>query len=139
MFLGQERKNKRLVHNSDIFDLTLLRYLPTSCGTCVRLLKPPNAVPFHTLPVTNWKGRVEISWPAAATPTITEVPHPYPQFNKKGKTSKRYILTKSSHWKSNCTNKLSFYLKNICRHFKGDLWYDRTNYLIFTCEILYRF
>ena len=53
MFLGQERKNKTLNHNSDILPLTLLRYLPTSCGTCVRLLKPPNAVPFHTLPVTN--------------------------------------------------------------------------------------
>lgn len=26
-----------------------------------RLLKPPKAVPFHTQPVTSWKGRVDIS------------------------------------------------------------------------------
>lgn len=37
---------------------------------------PPNAVPFHVRPVTSWKGRVEISWPAAATPIMTLVPQP---------------------------------------------------------------
>lgn len=36
----------------------------------------PKAVPFQVRPVTSWNGRVEISWPAAATPTITEVPQP---------------------------------------------------------------
>lgn len=37
---------------------------------------PPNAVPFQVRPVTSWKGRVEISWPALATPIITETPQP---------------------------------------------------------------
>ena len=61
---------------------------------------PPKAVPFHTRPVTNWKGRVEISagggdistyrvqlppllppslflpCPAPATPIMVETPHP---------------------------------------------------------------
>lgn len=37
---------------------------------------PPKAVPFHVRPVTSWKGRVEISCPAAATPMMTLVPHP---------------------------------------------------------------
>jgi hypothetical protein len=39
-------------------------------------LIPPKAVPFQTRPVTNWKGRVEISWPEAATPITTETPQP---------------------------------------------------------------
>lgn len=33
--------------------LTFFRYLSTSQGTCERLLKPPNAVPFQTRPVTS--------------------------------------------------------------------------------------
>ena len=53
---------------------------------------PPNAVPFQTLPVTNWNGRVEISKqhhnycndiitkcppaPAEATPIMVDTPHP---------------------------------------------------------------
>lgn len=37
---------------------------------------PPNAEPFHTRPVTSWKGRVEISCPAPATPMTTDCPHP---------------------------------------------------------------
>lgn len=57
--------------------LTFFIYLSTSQGTWERLLKPPKAVPFQTRPVTNWNGRVDISWPDAATPTMTEVPHPY--------------------------------------------------------------
>lgn len=39
-----------------------------SSHTSVRDLNPPKALPFHCLPVTNWKGRVAISWPAGATP-----------------------------------------------------------------------
>src|SRR5690606_41081481 len=42
----------------------------------VRPRAPPNAVPFHTRPVTSWNGRVLISWPAPATPMITETPQP---------------------------------------------------------------
>ena len=38
-------------------------YQSTICGTCVRPLAPPNAVPRQTRPVTSWNGRVEISWP----------------------------------------------------------------------------
>ena len=38
--------------------------------TSVRDLKPPNALPFQDLPVTSWKGRVVISWPAGATPGL---------------------------------------------------------------------
>ena len=37
---------------------------------------PPKAVPFHTRPVTSWNGLVDISWPAAATPMITDTPQP---------------------------------------------------------------
>lgn len=37
---------------------------------------PPNAVPFQVRPVTSWNGRVEISWPALATPIITDTPQP---------------------------------------------------------------
>jgi len=40
---------------------TFFMYFSTSQGTCDRLLKPPKAVPFHTRPVTSWKGRVHIS------------------------------------------------------------------------------
>lgn len=46
-------------------------------GTCPsRLPHPPNAVPFHTRPVTSWKGRVAISLPDAATPITTDSPQP---------------------------------------------------------------
>lgn len=41
-----------------------------------QVLLPPNAVPFHVRPVTSWKGLVEISCPAGATPIITDVPQP---------------------------------------------------------------
>lgn len=43
---------------------------------------PPKADPFHTRPVTNWKGLVEISWPAPATPMTTLCPHPLWQASK---------------------------------------------------------
>lgn len=52
------------------------RYSSTNFGTLCFDFHPPNAVPFHTRPVTNWNGLVLISCPAAATPTITDVPHP---------------------------------------------------------------
>ena len=39
-------------------------YQSTIFGTSVRPRAPPNAVPFHTRPVTSWNGRVAISWPA---------------------------------------------------------------------------
>ena len=62
-------------------------------GNSVRPFTPPKAVPRQTRPVTNWNlhlpvnlttrqpagethGRVEISFPAAATPMIVETPHP---------------------------------------------------------------
>ena len=61
--------------NSSIFRLFFM-YFSTSFGTESRLLNPPNAVPFQVRPVTSWNGRVLISWPAPATPTITLVPHP---------------------------------------------------------------
>ena len=51
-------------------------YFCTSLGTASRDFQPPNAEPFHTRPVTSWKGRVEISWPAAATPRIVDTPQP---------------------------------------------------------------
>jgi hypothetical protein len=43
-------------------------YQSTIFGTSVRPRAPPKAVPFQTRPVTSWNGRVEISWPAPATP-----------------------------------------------------------------------
>lgn len=45
-------------------------------------LVPPKAVPFQVRPVTSWKGRVEISCPAAATPMMMLVPHPLWQASK---------------------------------------------------------
>src|SRR6185437_13081954 len=51
-------------------------YQSTIFGTSVRPRAPPNAVPFHTRPVTNWNGRVLISLPAPATPTTTDTPQP---------------------------------------------------------------
>ena len=51
-------------------------YQSTIFGTSRRPLAPPNAVPFHTRPVTSWNGRVLISWPAPATPMITDTPQP---------------------------------------------------------------
>ena len=51
-------------------------YQSTIRGTSVRPRAPPNAVPFHTRPVTSWNGRVAISWPAPATPMITLTPQP---------------------------------------------------------------
>ena len=38
-------------------------YQSTILGTSVRPRAPPNAVPFQTLPVTSWNGRVAISCP----------------------------------------------------------------------------
>lgn len=52
------------------------RYSSTSFGTLCFDFHPPNALPFHTRPVTNWNGLVLISCPAAATPIITDVPQP---------------------------------------------------------------
>ena len=43
----------------------LSMYQSTMRGTSVRPRAPPNAVPFHTRPVTSWNGRVAISWPGA--------------------------------------------------------------------------
>lgn len=37
------------------------KYRSTRSGTLSRLFHPPKAVPFQTRPVTNWKGRVDIS------------------------------------------------------------------------------
>ena len=51
-------------------------YQSTIFGTSVRPLAPPNAVPFHTRPVTSWNGRVEISLPASATPMMMLSPQP---------------------------------------------------------------
>lgn len=51
-------------------------YESTSFGALSTLFHPPNAVPFHVLPVTNWNGLVLISVPDGATPTITETPQP---------------------------------------------------------------
>src|ERR1700694_4698730 len=51
-------------------------YQSTIFGTSVRPRAPPNAVPFQTRPVTSWNGRVEISFPASATPMMTDPPHP---------------------------------------------------------------
>ena len=51
-------------------------YQSTIFGTSVRPRAPPNAVPFHTRPVTSWNGRVLISCPAPATPMITDTPQP---------------------------------------------------------------
>src|SRR6266852_5202988 len=51
-------------------------YQSTIFGTSRRPRAPPKAVPFQVRPVTSWNGRVDISWPAPATPMITLVPHP---------------------------------------------------------------
>ena len=45
-------------------------YWSTMPGSWLRPFTPPNAVPRQTRPVTSWKGRVAISWPAPATPMI---------------------------------------------------------------------
>ena len=42
------------------------RYFSTIPGSCVLPFTPPNALPFHTRPVTSWKGRVAISSPMLA-------------------------------------------------------------------------
>jgi len=51
-------------------------YQSTILGTSVRPFAPPNAVPRQLRPVTSWKGRVAISFPASATPMIMLVPQP---------------------------------------------------------------
>jgi hypothetical protein len=51
-------------------------YQSTIFGTSVRPRAPPKAVPFQVRPVTSWNGRVEISWPAPATPMMTDLPQP---------------------------------------------------------------
>ena len=51
-------------------------YQSTIFGTSVRPRAPPKAVPIQVRPVTSWNGRVEISWPAPATPMITDLPQP---------------------------------------------------------------
>src|SRR4051812_17609458 len=49
-------------------------YQSTIFGTSVRPRAPPKAVPFQTRPETSWNGRVEISAPAGATPTMIDWP-----------------------------------------------------------------
>jgi hypothetical protein len=51
-------------------------YQSTIFGTSVRPRAPPKAVPIQVRPVTSWNGRVEISWPAPATPMTTDLPQP---------------------------------------------------------------
>src|SRR5690606_17294521 len=51
-------------------------YQSTIFGTSVRPRAPPKAEPRHTRPVTSWKGRVEISSPAPATPMMIDSPQP---------------------------------------------------------------
>ena len=51
-------------------------YQSTILGTSVRPRAPPNALPFHTRPVTSWNGRVLISLPLSATPMMIDVPQP---------------------------------------------------------------
>lgn len=63
-----------VINSSSTNDFDIYSF--TNLGTLSLDFQPPNAVPFHTRPVTNWNGRVLISWPAAATPTITDVPQP---------------------------------------------------------------
>lgn len=75
-FITSTRVVKKLTYSRRVKCVTFFKYFSTSQGTCERLLKPPKAVPFQTRPVTNWKGRVDISCPDAATPTITDVPQP---------------------------------------------------------------
>ena len=41
-----------------------------------RVFQPPKAVPPHLRPVMNWKGRVLISLPDAATPIRQHSPQP---------------------------------------------------------------
>lgn len=53
------------------------KYELTGLGTCfIVYYLPPKAVPFQTRPVTSWKGRVDISCPAAATPIMVDTPQP---------------------------------------------------------------
>src|SRR5580704_2343442 len=58
-------------------DLDLLLHVPVDdLRHVVRPRAPPNAVPFHTRPVTSWNGRVAISAPAGATPMTIDWPQP---------------------------------------------------------------
>src|SRR6185312_11973201 len=66
---------KRCVIRSSMLILCSM-YQSTIRGTSVRPRAPPKAVPFQTLPVTNWNGRVEISAPAGATPITIDWPQP---------------------------------------------------------------
>lgn len=58
---------------------------------------PPKAVPFQVRPVTSWKGRVEISCPAAATPMMTLVPHPLWQASRAALCHQETILEHQNH------------------------------------------
>ena len=53
---------------------------------------PPKAVPFQTRPVISWNGRVDISFPAPATPMIVDTPQPL------------WHDSKASRWKENHNN-----------------------------------
>lgn len=99
---------------------TFFMYLSTSQGTCDLLLKPPKAVPFHTRPVTNWKGRVDISCPDAATPTITDVPQPW-KFSTKDIfrcTTTSVIFEQLSQWDSSSIHLVAAFQ---CRSHHGDI------------------
>ena len=48
----------------------------TSIGIASRVFQPPKAVPRQRRPVMNWKGRVAISLPLAATPMMQHWPQP---------------------------------------------------------------
>src|SRR5471032_2764920 len=68
-------RGKRWVIRSSMLSLPSI-YQSTIFGTSVRPRAPPKAEPRHSRPVTSWNGRVEISWPAAATPIMNDLPQP---------------------------------------------------------------
>lgn len=89
-----DSKGMRCVMNSSISN-SLFKYRSTNFGTLSTLFQPPNAVPFHVRPVTSWNGRVLISVPEAATPTMTDTPQPLAADSR----AARIVLTLPTHSK----------------------------------------
>lgn len=73
--LTSSRESKLWVMNWLIGNYPV-KVLFTSFGTSCLLFHPPNAVPSHFRPVTNWNGLVAIYFPEAATPITHDYPNP---------------------------------------------------------------
>lgn len=78
---------------------------------------PPKAEPFQVRPVTNWNGRVLISWPEPATPIIVETPQPLWQLSKAARWNSLYCNYQRDLYRQRRINTV-YHSSNVADTFK---------------------